>query len=160
MRGREAPRDAGLAKPRGVASTPARLRSAPPPFAIREARLSALHCGVFRLIETALACFRLKTCRKSFSELLAHGSSICPCGGVPDPRDPVDSRTRGHRILLHLPTSPEDAPQRAGRVTCNVPALKCCEGAVQKTKKMSQGPFAQARNRFDLVNRRLQPLRI
>ena len=71
-------------------------------FAIREARLSALHCGVFRLIETALACFRLKTCRKSFSELLAHGSSDCPCGGVPDPRDPVDSRTRGHRILLHL----------------------------------------------------------
>src|SRR6266542_2438431 len=102
MRGREAPRDAGLARPRGAASTPARLRSAPPPFAIREARLSAIHWGVFRLIETALACFRLKTCRKSFSELLAHGSSICPCGGVPDPRDPVDSRTRGHRILLHL----------------------------------------------------------
>ena len=75
MRGREAPRDAGLARPRGVANTPARLRSAPPPLR-KEARLSALHCGSF-LPRAALACSfpdLLALPGESYSELLAHGS--------------------------------------------------------------------------------------
>src|SRR6266545_162290 len=127
MRGREAPRDAGLARPRGAASTPARLRSAPPPFAIREARLSALHCGVFRLIETALACFRRKFAGSRSASSSRTGRLIARVAGSRTPGVRLTRPNRGHRILLHLPTSPEDAPQRAGRVICKMPALKVCE---------------------------------
>jgi hypothetical protein len=138
MRGREAPRVAGLAKPRVGANHPARFAKRAPPFAIREVRLSALHCGTLLHVQVR-ACVSpaLTICRKTVQRSSSRTGLSARRSESQGPGHPAwRGRIRGHRILLHLPTPTGRRPlseQNGSRI--RPPALKSCEGAVQKTKK-------------------------
>ena len=116
MRGSRAPRDAGLARPRGGANHPGALCEARHlPLRSGRLRLSALHCGDFRLVRVR-ACVLPASYLPEAVQRAPRTRVLVPVGRSPGPPGVRLTRpNRGHRILLHLPAPPEDAPQRAGR---------------------------------------------
>jgi hypothetical protein len=146
---RSAKRRGACEAPGGCEPPGARARRATSPCDRRSAPLGA-PLRSFSACRSALACFRHKVRRKSYSELLAHGSCHCPWSGVRAPGCPADEAEP--RAPLPAPSAvrlPEDAPQRAGCAEFRIAALRSCED-----REKNSGPVGRQRRCSDVSSSR------